>query len=55
MKPWDTAAGLLLVEEAGGIVRTYEGDPYTPFEKSVVAGNPKLVECFLKEIRNLRI
>ncbi len=54
LKPWDTAAGLLLVQEAGGVVRTYEGDPYSPFEKSLVAGNPVLVECFLAEIRKLR-
>ncbi len=54
LKPWDTAAGKLLVQEAGGICRTYEGDPYSPFNKSIVAGNPVLVECFLNEIRDLR-
>lgn len=47
LKPWDTAAGQLLVEEAGGILRTYQGNPYNPFEKSVIAGNKTLVEQFL--------
>lgn len=30
LKPWDTAAGLLLVKEAGGLVRDlgYQGDPF---------------------------
>ena len=54
LKPWDTAAGQLIVEEAGGILRTYEGEIYSPFKKSIVAGNPVLVEQFLKEISNLR-
>ncbi len=54
LKPWDTAAGQLLVEEAGGVVKTYEGTPHSPFEKSIVAGNPVLVEKFLTEIRDLR-
>ncbi|MGE4234712.1 MAG: inositol monophosphatase family protein [Bacteriovoracia bacterium] len=53
LKPWDTAAGQLLVEEAGGIVRTYEGGMFNPFEKSVVAGNKELVEQFLNELELL--
>ncbi|MBC7467605.1 MAG: inositol monophosphatase [Bdellovibrio sp.] len=54
LKPWDTAAGQLLVEEAGGILRTYEGTPYSPFEKSVIAGNPVLVEKFLAQLHLCR-
>ncbi len=54
LKPWDTAAGQLLVEEAGGVVKTYEGLKYSPFEKSIVAGNPILVDKFINEIKNLR-
>lgn len=48
LKPWDTAAGKLLVEEAGGIIRTYQGDPYNPYEKSIIAGNEALVQKFIK-------
>lgn len=33
--PWDVAAGVLLVEEAGGQVTTYQGDPY-----AVLSGLP---------------
>lgn len=51
LKPWDTAAGQLLVEEAGGIVRTFQGHPHNPFEKSIVAGNAILVEKFLLELK----
>jgi myo-inositol-1(or 4)-monophosphatase len=26
--PWDSAAGILLIEEAGGVVASYSGEPY---------------------------
>ena len=39
LNPWDTAAGYLLVEEAGGRVSQASGDAFTPFGKSVVATN----------------
>ncbi|MFC1885215.1 inositol monophosphatase family protein, partial [Thermodesulfobacteriota bacterium] len=39
LKPWDTAAGMLIVEEAGGRVTTYDGKPYSPFLKNIVASN----------------
>lgn len=42
LKPWDTAAGQLLVEEAGGRVLTYSGAPHDPYQNSVVAGNPTM-------------
>ncbi|OAG28759.1 inositol monophosphatase family protein [Thermodesulfatator autotrophicus] len=39
LKPWDTAAGILLVEEAGGKVSNYLGEPYDPFQNHIVASN----------------
>ena len=36
LKPWDCAAGVLMVEEAGGTVTTMTGDPYTVFHRYVV-------------------
>lgn len=53
LKPWDTAAGQLLIEEAGGTVKTYTGGVYDPFEKSIVAGNAILVKKFLEELNKL--
>ncbi len=55
LKPWDTAAGKILVEEAGGSVRTYRGEIHNPFDRTVVAGNPVLVEKFLNKIKSLKI
>ncbi len=48
LKPWDTAAGVLLVEEAGGRVTDYLGEPYHPFKKHVVASNGKIHDFMVK-------
>jgi myo-inositol-1(or 4)-monophosphatase len=37
--PWDVGAGMLLVEEAGGILTDHRGDPYRLGGQVVVAGN----------------
>lgn len=42
LKPWDTAAGMLLVSEAGGRLTTYNGQGYTPYIGEVVASNGKI-------------
>lgn len=39
LKPWDTAAGWLLVEEAGGKVTDFNGDPYNLFSTTILATN----------------
>ncbi len=39
LKPWDTAAGCLLVEEAGGQVTDYDGKKWDPFSPHLVASN----------------
>lgn len=48
LNPWDTAAGSLLVEEAGGIVTDYLGNPYDPFLNTIVASNGKIHEAMLE-------
>ncbi len=42
LKPWDTAAAMLLVSEAGGRLTTYDGKGYTPYVPEVVASNGKI-------------
>src|ERR1700736_3710791 len=39
LHPWDTAAGTLLVREAGGVVTTFSGEPYRPGDRESVATN----------------
>lgn len=40
LKPWDTAAGSVIVKEAGGIITDYAGNPYGPFLSSTLASCP---------------
>ncbi|WP_200762855.1 inositol monophosphatase family protein [Nitrosophilus alvini] len=49
LKPWDTAAGILIVEEAGGRVSNEKGEKYR-FGDIVVASNGKVHEDLLKNI-----
>jgi myo-inositol-1(or 4)-monophosphatase len=39
LKPWDTAAGILLVREAGGMVTDFLGRPYHPGDREILASN----------------
>lgn len=52
LNPWDTAAGLVLVEEAGGRVTRFDGSPFSPFHKEILASNTRLhpsMQAVLKE------
>lgn len=51
LKPWDVAAGLLLVQESGGRVCTYQGLEAGPFEASYVAANPRISEILVAGMR----
>jgi myo-inositol-1(or 4)-monophosphatase len=42
LKPWDTAAGMLILKEAGGTVTNFEGEPYNPFMDEILASNGKI-------------
>lgn len=39
LHPWDTAAAYMLVEEAGGRITDFSGNPYNPFMKECTASN----------------
>jgi len=42
LKPWDIAAGSLLITEAGGIVGTFAGESDYLYKGDVIAGTPKV-------------
>ena len=42
LNPWDTAAGWLIVREAGGEVTTFSGKPYSHYLKEILATNGKI-------------
>jgi myo-inositol-1(or 4)-monophosphatase len=41
IRPWDFAAGAIMVEEAGGVVTGFHGQP--PGREAVLAGHPEMV------------
>ncbi|MEM8729846.1 MAG: inositol monophosphatase family protein, partial [Pseudomonadota bacterium] len=50
--PWDMAAGLILVREAGGLVDAIDARADIFDSKSVICANPNLFDGFAKIIRN---
>jgi myo-inositol-1(or 4)-monophosphatase len=54
LSPWDLAAGLLLVEEAGGVVTDLFGEPRVLETGDVVAAGPALHPALLAAMEPLR-
>lgn len=51
LKPWDTAAGELLVIEAGGLVTDFTGGHNHSQSGNIVASSSRLLKDILKDIR----
>jgi myo-inositol-1(or 4)-monophosphatase len=51
LKPWDTAAAALVVQEAGGRVTSFAGAPFDSRDGRVVASNGRIHEAMLDTIR----
>jgi myo-inositol-1(or 4)-monophosphatase len=47
LKAWDSSAGFLIVEEAGGKVTDFTGDRYSPYQPSLIATNGRIHEELL--------
>jgi myo-inositol-1(or 4)-monophosphatase len=56
LNPWDAAAGVLLVREAGGQVTDYAGQPWRLTSQSLVAsnGHPAVHQAMLDGIAQVR-
>ena len=51
LRPWDVAAGVLLVEEAGGRVTHYDGSPFHIYKPPIAASNGLVHEGMLSVLR----
>jgi myo-inositol-1(or 4)-monophosphatase len=51
LNPWDTAAGILILTEAGGCVTDKNGNPYRLYHDSLVASNTLIHKEFLETIK----
>lgn len=48
LQAWDSAAGFLMVEEAGGKVTDFNGDYYSPYQPHILATNGKIHDELLR-------
>jgi Archaeal fructose-1,6-bisphosphatase and related enzymes of inositol monophosphatase family len=55
LAPWDIAAGILLVREAGGVVTSWDGSFRDTAAGPVVAGNPDIHRWLLATVRDAGI
>lgn len=51
LNPWDVAAGILLVKEAGGVVSDFKGETDCEDGEQVIAGTAKIHEAVLSGIQ----
>jgi myo-inositol-1(or 4)-monophosphatase len=52
LNPWDLAAGLLLVREAGGMVTNFKGEQHIIFEPEMLASNGHIHPDLLNELNS---
>jgi len=53
LKPWDTAAGILLVSEAGGCCSTLQGEPFQVGEPGCLASNGAIHDSCLEILQGV--
>ncbi|HEY6939774.1 MAG TPA: inositol monophosphatase family protein [Terriglobales bacterium] len=51
LNPWDTAAGVLIVQEAGGRVTRFDGQPFRIDSRETLASNGHVHEALLQEFQ----
>ena len=54
LQPWDWAAGVLFVKEAGGAISNYEGEPWQLGDSQIVASNGLIHQQMLEVIQQAR-
>lgn len=50
LKPWDVAAGALIVEESRGRVTAFDGATFSPYGHQIVASNGRIHDAMLRVI-----
>lgn len=53
LNAWDSAAGFLIVEEAGGTITDFSGNRYSPYQSQLLATNGKIHEQLLNTINGI--
>jgi myo-inositol-1(or 4)-monophosphatase len=53
LNPWDVAAGILIVKQAGGIITDFDGGDNFLFGGEIVAANNNIHQVFLSDVSRL--
>ena len=53
LNPWDTAAGVLIVEEAGGKVSRFDGSPFELDSRETLATNGLVHDALVQEFQDI--
>jgi myo-inositol-1(or 4)-monophosphatase len=53
LNPWDTAAGVLIVEEAGGRVTRFDGSPFELNSRETLASNGLIHGALMQEFKDI--
>ncbi len=53
LNPWDTAAGVLIVEEAGGKVTRFDGSPFEIDSRETLGSNGLVHDAMLQEFKEI--
>ena len=53
LNPWDTAAGVLMIEEAGGRVTNFAGGPFNISSRETLVSNGLIHEELMREFQEI--
>jgi myo-inositol-1(or 4)-monophosphatase len=54
LRPWDAAAGVLLVQEAGGTITNLDGSPYNLYTPDILATNARIHDAMVNIANSMR-
>ena len=54
LNPWDTAAGWIIIEEAGGLVTKLNGAPFDNYSASLLCSNGKIHDEMLAVLEEIK-
>ncbi|HSE43146.1 MAG TPA: inositol monophosphatase family protein [Acidobacteriota bacterium] len=55
LNPWDTAAGMLMLLEAGGMITDFSGKPYSIYQRQLAASNGFIQDEMLAVIKETKL
>ncbi len=55
LEAWDSAAGCVIVREAGGVVTDYTGKPYSVYQPQIIASNGKIHDDILRVVNGGKV